>query len=119
MIGFMFFIMTILVIGLGILGVAAGLKRIGGTDPRPEIAPTRLDQIETMLSSMESRLDDLHDQQRFLERLLEARPAPPAIGAGPDAGDTRPAHGNAESDDSDEATPERSILFDTEPEEER
>jgi hypothetical protein len=107
MIGFMFFVMTILVIGLGILGVAAGLRRINPPESPPEISPTRLDRIESALGSMEARLDDLQDQQRFLERLLAERPETPSLGAGGGTGEE------------ENTASERSILFDTEPEEER
>lgn len=107
MIGFVFFIMTIVVIGMGILGVAAGLKRLNAP-AEPELGSARLDQIETALSAMESRLDDLQDQQRFLERLLEERPETPSLGPG-----------GSDDDDTADTPADRSILFDTEPEEER
>ncbi len=131
MIGFIVLVLTALVVVASILGVAAGLKRINAPE-QPEPGSARLDQIESALSSVESRLDDLQDQQRFLERLLEARPERPSLGSGEAAADTD--HGNASDDDASDPDasdpdardpdapgrdPERSILFDLEPEGDR
>lgn len=75
MIGFVVFIMTLVV---GVLVLAAGLKwlRLGGRELQSgdRVAPERLSRIETTLEALESRLEELQDQQRFLERLLADRP---------------------------------------------
>jgi hypothetical protein len=86
------------------------LLRTGGAWPRGR-GPTvergqgdeaRLDRMETALTMLESRLDDLQDQQRFLERLLANRTDPTAL-----PGRTEP----------DQDT-DRSILFDIQPSDE-
>ena len=97
--GFLAFVMTLV---LGILVVAGGLRWLWGnqgeTLPRPDTA--RLDRIESALTALESRIDALAEQQRFLERLLEQRPEQRSLGSGREPG--------SESPDVD------SVLFDTE-----
>ena len=98
MMGF-FGVMIILV--LTILGLVGGLQWIH--DHRRSVTPPEggmgreLERVESALAALEARLDDLQDQQRFLERLLAERPGqalPPS----------RP--------DPDEGGPADSILFD-------
>ncbi len=102
--GFFAFIMTLVI---GILVVAGGLKWLWGNqgEPLPRADTARLDRIESALTALEARLDDVAEQQRFLERLLEQRERP-SLGPGPGA------EGGAgrESD----ATDVDSVLFDSE-----
>jgi outer membrane murein-binding lipoprotein Lpp len=73
MLGFVIFVFTIV---MGALLLAGGLQRIKG-DRRPLTSPSsdpRFDRLESALALLESRLDDLQEQQRFLERLLAERP---------------------------------------------
>lgn len=71
----------------------------------------RLARMENTLQLLESRLDSLEEQQRFLERLLRDRPDPPAL-----PGPSRPDPPSEEPSPSDPAEPgqagETSILFD-------
>ena len=101
-----------LVIVAGILGVEwiRANKREGPAAPAVE--PERLERLETALSGLESRLDDLQDQQRFLERLLEERPAPAALPPSEREGSREP--GAAPSQGSAPDPSQESILFDTE-----
>jgi hypothetical protein len=77
MAGFILFVATLV---LGILVLVGGLRWIREqgrvSDGRPGVEPLQLERIETALSALEARLDDLQDQQRFLERLLAERPEP-------------------------------------------
>lgn len=115
MMGFLTFMMLLV---LGALVLVGGLQWISGRqgDGLPRMDAERLDRIESALSSLESRVDDLQDQQRFLERLLAERPEPSALESGDDDG---------EEAASDAATPDPtpddvdSILFDTGKGEER
>jgi hypothetical protein len=98
------FLVFVVIVVLGILGLVGGLSWIHDRRSARSLAPRgdgamvgRLEGIESALSSLEARLEDLQQQQRFLERLLEERPRPPSL----------PAPGTAP----DEAP--RSILFDT------
>ncbi len=72
MLGFMIFVFTIV---MGALLLAGGLQRIKGErrplDPSSE---PRFDRLESAIGLLENRLDDLQEQQRFLERLLAERP---------------------------------------------
>lgn len=77
MIGFFAFIITVV---MGILVLVAGLQWIQGQGRRVEKPgqwPGQLDRIETALGALESRVDELQAQQRFLERLLAERPERP------------------------------------------
>lgn len=105
MVGFFFFIMTVV---LGVLALVWGLRGLGiiGSDPAIPPAGTGvsradLERIHDVLGALESRLDGLQEQQQFLERLLAERDRPAALppGAAPDA------HPEPEVD---------SVLFDTE-----
>lgn len=103
MIGFVFFF---LVLVLGALGLVAGLQALGILPPRqapPGERPARetFHRLEEALAALESRLDRVEDQQRFLERLLEARPDPARLG---------PGGGRQEQD----AAGADSVLFDVE-----
>lgn len=107
------FFFLVLFLVAGVLGLVGALRFYGllpGREPPPGAGPTREDlhRLQDALSSLDARLDRLEDQQRFLERLLEERPEPPALPAPQD-----PAAADA---------PERgaeSILFDVEPDESR
>jgi hypothetical protein len=103
--GFFAFIMTLVI---GILVLASGFKWLWGNqgEPLPRADTERFDRIESALVSLEARLDDLAEQQRFLERLLEHR-EPPSLGPGEGGGE-----GGADATDAD------SVLFDTDPPEE-
>ena len=83
--GFLAFVMTLV---LGILVVAGGLRWLWGNQgealPRPDTG--RFDRIESALTALESRIDDLAEQQRFLERLLEERPEQRSLDSGPAPG---------------------------------
>lgn len=79
MIGFFAFVVIVV---FGILALVGGLQWIGRSRELPEADPERLGQIESALTSLESRLDRLQDQQQFLERLLEDRPEHRSLGAG-------------------------------------
>lgn len=101
-----FFMFVILVV-LGVLVLVAGRqwldpgrRTVEGAAPSSE----QLDRVESALTTLESRLDDLQEQQRFLERLVAERPERPSL----------PGRGAAEG----EGTDTGSILFDTEPSEE-
>ena len=86
MIGFASFIVILVV---GILALVGGLQFISGKrpEPLPPADTARLDRIEAALSSLESRMDELQDEQRFLERLLAERPEPRSLGSGSAEGD--------------------------------
>lgn len=106
MVGFFMFVMAVVV---GVLALVGGLQWIElrhdrrQSVERADPSSSRLDRLESALGGLESRLDDLQEQQRFLERLLAERPERPSLTAGDEG---------AESDGV------RSILFDTEPSEE-
>lgn len=103
MIGFFFFSMIVV---LGILVLVGGLQSIQARGKRLEegsASPAQLDRMEAALGLLESRVDDLQQQQRFLERLLADRPERPRLSEGTDA-----------AEDSDES----SVLFDIRPAEE-
>lgn len=95
--GFFAFIMAIV---FGILALIGGLQwlEVRGRTVEPTSVPPQLDRMESALASLEARLDDLQEQQRFLERLLAERPERPALSSGED--------GDADADAG-------SILFDT------
>lgn len=73
MVGFFAFV---LIVVAGILTLVGGLQWI--SDRREEALPAvdrdRLERLESALASLESRLNELQDQQQFLERLLARRP---------------------------------------------
>ena len=105
----LFFLMLMAI--AGVLGLAAGLRYLGVVPRRDEDVPTgpgRADvhRLEEVLGTLDARLDRLEEQQRFLERLLEARPEPRSL---PPA-----ARGNAGADAEDDP-PVDSVLFDVEP----
>ncbi|NIP81480.1 MAG: hypothetical protein GWM90_20580 [Gemmatimonadetes bacterium] len=103
MMGFFVFMATLV---LGILAVLGGIQWLEG---RRSMAPSdgawrgQLERLETAVGVLESRLDDLEDQQRFLERLLAERPGPQSL--------PRPSPPSGEQVRSD------SILFDRDGEE--
>lgn len=102
MLGFFVFIMTLV---LGVLALAAGVKwlRLDGRELESgdRVRPERLERIEASLELLESRLDELQDQQRFLERLLSERPEAGSL-----------PRGRSSPPEPEEAP--RSILFDPE-----
>ena len=99
-------VLLILVVVFGVRWTAELSRRStrGVEGPGPD--PWRLERIESALASLERRLDEMQDQQRFLERLLAERSDPRALppgGAAP--GRTGESEGGGEGVDS--------ILFDT------
>ena len=107
MIGMFWFVMVMV---LGILALVAGLRFLGERGRQrvePGVPPERFDRIESALSALEARLDDLQDQQRFLERLLAERPERPGLPRS--RGGEEPASGEDGTD---------SILFDLRPDDE-
>ncbi len=86
MVGFFAFVVILV---LGILLLVGGLQWISGNRgerlPGPDAA--RFEQIESALELLESRLDEIQEQQRFLERLLADRPERRSLEAGHDAPD--------------------------------
>lgn len=83
MMGFAAFIVVLLA---GVLALVGGLQWIGHrAEPLPPADAGRLDRLETALTALEGRLDELHEQQQFLERLLSDRPDPRALESGPGA----------------------------------
>lgn len=116
MIGFMLFVFTLVA---GVLVLVRGLQWIGRgprTLDRPQHSPSHVAELERMedaLARLEARLDDLQDQQRFLERLLARRQddpkLPPGQGGAGEGGNV-PADGRVGGGDS-EPEPD-SILFD-------
>lgn len=76
------FILFMFVVVVGVLLLVGGLQRLGG--PRgsgdvDRVSSPNVDRLETAISMLEARVDDLQEQQRFLERLLTQRPAPPSL----------------------------------------
>lgn len=82
MVGFFMFVFMAV---LGILVLVGGLQWLEfHHDRRRSVeadadAGSRLDRMESALGALESRLDDLQEQQRFLERLLAERPERPSL----------------------------------------
>lgn len=73
MMGFVIFVFALV---MGALLLAGGLQRING-QRRPlerSSSDPRFDRMESAIALLEARLDDLQEQQRFLERLLAERP---------------------------------------------
>ena len=102
MIGFIFLLVFVFVLFAGLRGLGV-LPRPGGVAP-PELTRADLHRLEEALTGLESRIDRLEDQQRFLEGLLEDRSPPRAL----PPGDSPPST----------AGPERgvdSVLFDVDP----
>ncbi|MGK7310751.1 MAG: hypothetical protein ACN0LA_00795 [Candidatus Longimicrobiales bacterium M2_2A_002] len=87
MFGFLAFVMIVVA---GILALVGGLRFISASNGRgrtlPEADPQRLDRLESALGSLEARLDELQEEQRFLERLLAERPERRALGRGREGG---------------------------------
>ena len=108
MIGFAAFVMTLVV---GILILVGGLNLISGRGEKavPPVDDERLSRIESALSALESRLDSLQEQQRFLERLLADRPAPKSL----EAGEPEREEAAAEPGSDESSHGVDSILFDT------
>lgn len=81
MVGFFAFVVILV---MGILTLVGGLQWISSSrrDPLPPPGGDRLDRMESALASLESRLEELQDQQRFLERLLADRPQPRGLESG-------------------------------------
>lgn len=98
------FVVFIFVVVLGVLGLVRGLQILGvvgardAVDP-PPISRGEIERLQDALAALESRVETLHEEQRFLERLLAERKSPDALPSGP-------SPDRAEDDD-------ESILFDT------
>jgi hypothetical protein len=87
MVGFFIFILTVV---LGALGLIAGLRLLGLVQSdvpaaRGEVTREHLEQLQDALLAVERRLDELRDQQLFLERLLTGREARASLPKGPRA----------------------------------
>lgn len=97
------FFMFVAILVFGILTLASGFQWLSDRRREPLSRPDadRFDQLESALASLESRLDELQDQQRFLERLVAGRPERRSLGAGDEAADSGPPDTG-------------SVLFDTE-----
>lgn len=109
MAGFLSLILLVLVVIFGLRWMtelsrrsAAGVER--GPDPR------RLERVEAALASLEARLDQLQEQQRFMERLLAGRREPGTLPPG-ESGSARAGEGDAREGEGDDRVD--SILFDT------
>lgn len=88
MVGFAAFIVILMV---GILALVGGLQFISSGHRREPLPPgdtERLERMESAIGALESRLDELQDQQRFLERLVAERPEPRTLRPGADASST-------------------------------
>ncbi|MFO7895246.1 MAG: hypothetical protein R6U63_16150 [Longimicrobiales bacterium] len=83
------FFMFVAILVFGILALAGGFQWLSDRrrEPLPRADTDRIDQLESALASLESRLDELQDQQRFLERLLADRPERRSLGAGDEGSD--------------------------------
>lgn len=109
MMGFFMFVFAAV---LGILVLVGGLQWLEfRRDRRRSVdagadSDVRVDRLESALGTVEARLDELQEQQRFLERLLAERPERPSL----------PRGGERAREDAEDAG--GSILFDTEPSEE-
>lgn len=106
MLGFLV-LMIMLAVGITLLGTglqrASGRRCVEGDDR----AAAQLDRVESALTTLEARVDDLQEQQRFLERLLAERPEPRTLPGG--AGGKRE---RALDPDPEEGSA-GSVLFDT------
>lgn len=124
-----FFAFVVIVV-LGILGLVWGIQAIGvrrdRIEPPAGVPRPELERLETALTVLESRVDELQEQQRFLERLLEARPergslprgtdrSPPTTTPGGQAGDVGAEDAGTEDARAEDAGLGDSILFDTGP----
>ena len=103
MVGFFFFVMIVV---LGTLGLIAGLRMLGvvGSEaPRvePGASQRELERVMEAVLALERRLDELQEQQQFLERLLVRRAENEAL-----------PPGSREARPPEDAAPD-SILFDT------
>ena len=89
MIGFAAFLGLLAVALLALLGV---LRLVGGRReiPLPPGEARRLDRLESALETLETRLEALQDEQRFLVRLLEDRGSTRTLEAGDQAPGDRP-----------------------------
>lgn len=86
MMGFFAFMVVVI---LGSLVLLQGFQWL--TDRRRPVdrvdrSAARLDRMEGALGTLEARMDDLQEQQRFLERLLAERPQPGALPGPGDGG---------------------------------
>lgn len=88
MMGFFAFMVVVI---LGSLVLLQGFQWLGDRRrpvDRVDGSGARLDRMESALGALEARLDDLQEQQRFLERLLAERPRHAALpGPGDGGGD--------------------------------
>lgn len=109
LVGFTAFVLTIV---LGILGIALGVRllRGGRGSAAPRIDDGRLERLEGALSSLESRVEELQDQQRFVEKLLSDRASPRSLGSG--SGPAR-REGASEGEAVGDGDGPDSILFET------
>lgn len=84
---------AMLVAVFGLLAIAGGMRLVSRI-PRNEVesgmSSAQLDRLESALGALEARMDDLQDQQRFLERLVAERPEPGSLPApgGPQSTET-------------------------------
>jgi len=99
-------VLLILVVFVGVRWTAELSRRSTRGVEGPGADPWRLERIESSLAGLERRLDEMQEQQRFLERLLAERSDPRALPPGGEGPDRR-----KQSEEGDEGVD--SILFDT------
>jgi hypothetical protein len=91
MLGFLIFVFTLV---MGALLLAGGLQRISERRrPLDSSSDPRFDRLESAITLLENRLDDLQEQQRFLERLLAERPDARSLPSTPGEAAAEESHG--------------------------
>lgn len=89
--GFFILILILIAFIVGMKEVGGALRSRSDVRVQPGMDPQRLDRIESALSGLERRLDEMHEQQQFLERLLAERPDPRRLRRGQPESDPDPA----------------------------
>lgn len=93
LIGFFMFVMTMVILLFGLMAGARWLRLDRRySEPRPSVSPGQVERLESAIMLLESRLDEMQEQQKFLERLLAERPESRQLGPG-EAGDPGPTGG--------------------------
>lgn len=96
------FLLMMVVLALGILLIGGTMQRASGRRPveGDSAVAAQLNRMESALTALEARVDDLQEQQRFLERLIADPPEPRTLprggaGAREAAGDGSPEEASA------------------------